>query len=214
MLADNIAKILLEKTAVKINPSNPFTWTSGIRSPIYCDNRILVSFVEAREKIIQGFLQVIREQQLEFDVVAGVATGAIAWGMLVADRLKKPFCYIRPEPRKHGTAKQIEGFVMKKSRILIIEDLFSTAGSSIKAINTARTELKAEVVGIVAISTYELEEARVRLKEAQVKWWTLTNFSTIVNQLEISDQEKNSILEFARNPAQWWSSRKKLNRYQ
>jgi orotate phosphoribosyltransferase len=204
MLADQIAKILLDKGAVKINPVEPFEWTSGIKSPIYCDNRALVSFVDAREEILNGFLEKIKEAGVEFDVIAGVATGAIAWGALVADRLKKPFCYIRPDPREHGTGKQVEGFVDKGAKVLVIEDLFSTAGSSVKAIAAIRAEAEANVVGIIAISTYEFEKAKTRLEEAEVRWWTLTTFTAIVGQLEISDDEKKAVLEFAGDPPGWW----------
>ena len=206
MLADEIAKLLLEKGAVKINLEEPFTWTSGIRSPIYCDNRALVSFVDAREKIVYGYLQKITEAEIEFDAIAGVATGAIAFGMLVADRLKKPFAYVRPEPRDHGTSKQVEGKLEKGAKVLVIEDLFSTAGSTVKAVAALRSEISAEVVGVVAISTYEFEKAKTRLEEAEVKWWTLTNFTAIVGQLEISEEEKKAVLEFSNDPQNWFTN--------
>lgn len=204
MLADEIAKILLDQGAVKINLAEPFEWTSGIRSPIYCDNRALVSFPEAREKILAGFLQKISETGLEFDAVAGIATGAIAFGMLVADRLKKPFCYVRPEPRDHGTSRQVEGSLAQNLKVLVIEDLFSTAGSTVKAVAALRSEISAEVVGVIAISTYEFEKAATRLEEAELRWWTLTNFTAIVGQLEVSDDEKSAILDFANDPAGWF----------
>lgn len=203
MLNDEIAKLLLDKGAVKINPTEPFTWTSGIKSPIYCDNRALVSFVDARKQILEGYLKVIEENKLEFDAIAGVATGAIAWGVLVADRLEKPYCYIRPEKKEHGTGKQVEGLIDKGVRLLVIEDLFSTAGSTAKAIAGARSELEADIIGVIAISTYEFEKAQTRLEEAGVKWWTLTNFSALVKQLEISDKEKEVVLDFANDPAGW-----------
>ncbi|MFH0833971.1 MAG: orotate phosphoribosyltransferase [Patescibacteria group bacterium] len=208
MLENEIAKILLDEKAVKINPAEPFEWTSGIRSPIYCDNRALVSFPDAREKILAGFLQKIEEARLEFDAVAGVATGAIAWGMLVADRLKKPFCYVRPEPRDHGTSRQVEGFLEKNLKVLVIEDLFSTAGSTVAAVAALRKEIEAEVVGVIAISTYEFEKAATRLAEAEVRWWTLTNFTALVGQLEVSDAEKSAILEFANDPQNWFENMK------
>jgi orotate phosphoribosyltransferase len=208
MLENEIAQLLLDKKAVKINPIEPFTWTSGIRSPIYCDNRVLISFPDAREKILAGFLQKIAENKIEFDAVAGVATGAIAFGMLVADRLKKPFAYVRPEPRDHGTSRQVEGLLKKNLKVLVIEDLFSTAGSTIKAVAALRKEISAEVVGVIAISTYEFEKAATRLSEAEVKWWTLTNFTAIVGQLEVSDAEKSAILEFADDPASWFAKQK------
>ena len=211
MLSSKIAKILLDKSAVKINPIEPFTWTSGIKSPIYCDNRALVSSVNAREKILAGFLKIIQDHNLEFDAIAGVATGAIAWGMLVADRLKKPFCYVRPEPRTHGTGKQVEGFIKNGSKVLVIEDLFSTAGSSVKAVEALRREIEAEIVGIIAISTYEFEKAATRLDEANVNWWTLTNLSALVQELEISEEQKNIVLDFAKNPSEWWNQLSKTN---
>ena len=204
MLAQEIAQLLLAKQAVKISPAKPFTWTSGIKSPIYCDNRALVSDIEARREITMAFLETIMEQDLEFDVVAGVATGAIAWGMLVADRLKKPFCYVRPEPRTHGTGKQVEGSIAKGAKVLVIEDLFSTAGSSVKAVEALRKEAEADVIGIIAISTYEFEKARKRLEDAKVKWWTLTNLSALVQQLKITEEQKKSVLEFSKDPEAWW----------
>lgn len=209
MLADEIAKILLDRGAVKINLTEPFTWTSGIRAPIYCDTRALISFPDAREKILAGFLQKIAETGLTFDAVAGVATGAIAFGMLVADRLKKPYVYVRPEPRDHGTSRQVEGSLAQNSKVLVIEDLFSTAGSTVKAVAALRSEISAEVVGVIAISTYEFEKAVTKLEEAEVRWWTLTNFTAIVGQLEISQAEKKAVLEFSADPASWFENQRK-----
>ncbi|MFH1375763.1 MAG: orotate phosphoribosyltransferase [Patescibacteria group bacterium] len=203
MLNDEIAKLLLDKGAVKINPTEPFTWTSGIKSPIYCDNRALLSFVDARKQILDGYLKVIAENKLEFDAIAGVATGAIAWGALVADRLEKPYCYIRPEKKEHGTGKQVEGLIEKGSKLLVIEDLFSTAGSTVKAVAGARSELEAGIIGVIAISTYEFEKAQTRLEEAGLKWWTLTNFSALVRQLEIPEEQKKTVLDFANDPTGW-----------
>jgi len=205
-MQSNIARLLLDKQAVKVQTDPPFMWTSGIQSPIYCDNRALVSFPDARNEIVDVFLTVIREQNLECDMIAGVATGAIAWGMLVADRLNKPFCYVRPEPRSHGTGKQVEGFVEKGQKIIVIEDLFSTAGSSVKAVEALRKEVDAEVVGIIAISTYQLEKARARLEEANVRWWTLTNFGALVAELDLPDEQKQLIGEFSKDPAGWWET--------
>lgn len=203
MLAQKIARLLLAKKAVKINLDQPFVWTSGWHSPIYCDNRALTTDVAARETITAGFLEVIEKQKLEFEVVAGVATGAITWGMLVADRLGKPFCYIRPDPRDHGTAQQVEGAVNRGAKMLVIEDLFSTAGSTVKAAAAARREVGAEIVGVIAISTYEFDEARKQLAEAQLEWWTLTNFSALVAELQIPANEKKTVLDFAKDPASW-----------
>ena len=196
-------KILLDTNAVKISTNPPFEWTSGIKSPIYCDNRILPSFIDAREKVINAFLKKIKEENLEFDAVAGVSTGAIAFGAFIADRLKKPYAYIRPKERNHGAGKQVEGDLEKNCKVLIIEDLFSTAGSSIAALKAMRKEVTENVVGIMAISTYEFPMAEKNLKEANVNWWTLTTFSEIVKKLEVSEEEKNTILKFAENPKIW-----------
>ncbi len=206
MLTQKIAKILLEKKAVQISLDPPFTWTSGIRSPIYCDNRILLSFVDAREMIVAGFCQLIEENKLEFDAIAGVATGAIGFGALVADRLGKPFCYVRPEPRAHGTGKQVEGAITAGSKVLVIEDLFSTAGSSVKTVLALRKEIAADVVGIIAISTYEFVRASTNLNDAKVPWWTLTNFSTLVSELDLPIDQKEAISKFATDPDGWWDT--------
>jgi len=204
--SQDIAQALLDTGAVKISTNPPFTWTSGIKSPIYCDNRILPSHLEAREKVINAFLEKIKEENLEFDAVAGVSTGAIAFGALIADRLKKPYAYIRPKERNHGAGKQVEGDLEKGCRVLIIEDLFSTAGSSIAALKAMRKEVTENVVGIMAISTYQFPMAEKNLKEANINWWTLTTFSEIVKKLEISEVEKNTILKFAENPKEWGDS--------
>jgi len=203
-ISQTIAQLLLDKQAVKISIDPPFTWTSGIKSPIYCDNRILTSFVDAQEILINAFIEKIESENLEFDIVAGVATGAITWGVLVANRLQKPFVYIRPEPRSHGTGKQVEGIVSENKKVLVIEDLFSTAGSSVKAVEALRKETRAEVIGIIAISTYEFDLAEKRLQESNINWWTLTNFSSIVSLLEIEEEKKRMILNFASNPENWW----------
>jgi orotate phosphoribosyltransferase len=149
-------------------------------------------------------LKTVDESGLEFDSVAGVSTGAITWGMLVADRLNKPFSYIRTKPKGHGAGKQVEGVVQKGEKVLVIEDLFSTAGSSVAAVKGMRKETGAEIVGVIAISTYEFEKARKALEEADVPWWTLTNFSTLVQELDVSDDQKTMITKFAENPAAWW----------
>ncbi len=202
-LAQKIARVLLDTKAVKISTDPPFEWTSGIKSPIYCDNRILPSHIEARDAIINGFLEKIKAENLTFDAVAGVSTGAIAFGALLADRLKKPYAYIRPKERNHGAGKQVEGDLPKGCRVLIIEDLFSTAESSLAALKAMRKEVTEDIVGIMAISTYQFSMAEKNLAEANVNWWTLTNFSEIIKLLEITDDEKSVILKFAENPKEW-----------
>ncbi len=204
--SQEIAQALLSTGAVKISTNPPFTWTSGIKSPIYCDNRILPSHLDAREKVVNAFLEKIKEENLEFDAVAGVSTGAIAFGALIADRLNKPYAYIRPKERTHGAGKQVEGDLKKDCKVLIIEDLFSTAGSSIAALKAMRKEVTENVVGIMAISTYQFPMAEKNLKEANVNWWTLTNFTEIVKGLDIPEEEKAVVLKFAENPKIWGDS--------
>ena len=130
-LAKEIAQILLEKQAVKISTDPPFTWTSGMKSPIYCDNRLLISYPEERKKILEGFKNLIAENNLEFDVIGGTATAAIPWAAFLAFDLDKPMVYIRPKPKGHGAGRRVEGTMEKGSRVLIVEDLISTGGSSI-----------------------------------------------------------------------------------
>jgi len=205
-MKEQIARLLLEKSAFKISIDPPFTLTSGLKSPIYCDNRILNSYVDAREQIIEGYLQIIKKNNLEFDSISGVATGAISFGALVADRLKKPYSYVRPEPKKHGAQKQVEGVVQKDEKVLIIEDLFSTAKSATRAIEGIRRETGAEIIGIISISTHGFPEAEKKLKEINVKWWTLTNLKTIVQETDLSQKDKEMILTFAKDPQNWWKN--------
>lgn len=203
MLAAKIAHLLLTTKTVQINLTQPYKWTSGILSPIYCDNRLLTASPTSRQTIVNGFLTVIQQQQLKFDCVAGVATGAIAFGVLVADHLQKPFCFVRPEPRTHGTGKQVEGYQLKRKKILVIEDLFSTGGSTLKAIKALRKELAAKIIGSIAISTYEFPETTRKLRAAKVPFWTLTNFHAIVNSLKIPPAQKAALLKFRQNPHDW-----------
>ncbi|KAI9551193.1 hypothetical protein GHT06_007052 [Daphnia sinensis] len=156
-IAQEVAKNLLQINAVKLSPQNPFTWASGIKSPIYCDNRITLSYPSVRDFIIQAFVE--KAQKFEpFDIVAGVATAGIPHGALIADRMKKPFIYIREKAKSHGRQNQIEGIIHEGAKVLVIEDLISTGGSSIKAVEAAR-EAGCEVVGVLAIFSYGFEKA-------------------------------------------------------
>ncbi|MFT4734532.1 MAG: orotate phosphoribosyltransferase, partial [Arcticibacterium sp.] len=151
--ARKIANILLETEAVKLRPNNPFTWSSGWKSPIYCDNRITLSDVEGRTFIKKALAKAIKKNFPEVDLVAGVATAGIAQGALVADYLKIPFAYVRPKPKEHGMGNQIEGKITKGQKVVVLEDLISTGGSSLKAVEALRFE-GMDVIGMISVFTY------------------------------------------------------------
>lgn len=206
--ASEIARRLLQIKAIRLNPQNPFTWASGIQSPIYCDNRITLSYPEVRNFIKKSFA----ESSLEFgtfDLIAGVATAGIPHGALLADALNKPFIYIRSKPKEHGRKNQIEGFLPENSSALVIEDLISTGGSSLRAVETLR-ELGCEVKGVLAIFTYELETARKAFESANCRLLTLSNFSTLIQEaLESGHIDRDSIkvlLNWRENPHLWGRS--------
>ncbi|MDZ7878165.1 MAG: orotate phosphoribosyltransferase [Saprospiraceae bacterium] len=177
--AQRIAEKLLQINAVKLTPQNPFTWASGIKSPIYCDNRLVLSYPEARNLVVKSFVE--KAAQFEpFDTIAGVATAGIPWGALLADRIKKPFIYIRDKPKSHGRQNQIEGLHTEGAKILVIEDLISTGGSSIKAVDAVRA-VNCEVVGVLAIFSYGFEAATTIFNESKCPFDTLSNYEILLN---------------------------------
>src|SRR3954471_8858814 len=187
-----VAEFLLQIKAVKLQPDKPFTWASGIKSPIYCDNRKTLSYPKIRTYIRQQFVEVINESFGKPDVIAGVATGGIAIGALVAQELNLPFVYVRSEAKKHGLTNMIEGEIEKGQSVVVIEDLISTGGSSLKAIEALR-EKGCVVKGMVAIFTYGFAEAEQNFKNAKCRVETLTNYNTLIKaalQKEYID-EKN-----------------------
>lgn len=200
-----VAEKLLQINAVKLSPQNPFTWASGIKSPIYCDNRVALSFPDARKTIVDGFYQ--KSGAFEpFDMVAGVATAGIPWGALLADRIGKPFIYIRDKPKAHGRQNQIEGFYTEGSRILVIEDLISTGGSSLKAVEAVR-EAGCEVVGVLAIFSYGFEAATTIFNESKCRFETLSNYETLiecaVQRGYITASERETLQEWCISPKTW-----------
>lgn len=205
-LAKQIAEKLLQIKAIKLEPANHFTWASGWFSPIYCDNRKTLSFPEVRTFIKDSFVKVIKENYSDFDVVAGVATGAIAQGALVAEALEKPFVYVRPKAKEHGMGNQIEGYLEEGKKVLVIEDLISTGGSSLKAVNALR-EANCEVVGMVAIFTYGFQKADDSFKEANVDLITLSNYNALIEQAlstgYVSDSDVELLKEWRTNPSEW-----------
>ena len=201
-----LAKKLLKIKAVKLQPANPFTWASGWKSPIYCDNRKTLSYPATRNFIKLELARTILEQYEEVDAIAGVATGAIAQGAMVAAELNLPFVYIRATPKDHGLENLIEGDLKPGSKVVVIEDLISTGGSSLKAVDAIRNA-GCHVVGMVAIFTYDFPIAAEKFKEAKVKLTTLCNYDAILNEaLEtdyIDESEIKTLQEWRKNPATW-----------
>lgn len=177
-LAAEVAHRLLQINAIKLSPQKPFTWASGIQSPIYCDNRIALSFPEVRGFIIKGFAQASAIFQ-PFNVVAGVATAGIPHGALLAAELGLPFVYVRSKAKSHGRQNQIEGLLPKGARVLVIEDLISTGGSALKAVEALR-EADADVVGVMAIFSYGFEKARAAFEAAGTSFATLSTYDALL----------------------------------
>lgn len=199
-MKQKIAQILLDLNAVQIKTNPPFTWTSGIKSPIYCDNRLIISNVEGRRKVIAGFIKLI--ENLDFDVLGGTATAGIPWAAFLAEELDLPMIYIRGGAKKHGKQNQIEGTLQKGQKVLIVEDLISTGKSSIAAADAVR-EVGGEVKDVIAIFTYELLKGIEAFAEADLRFHTLTDFPTLIGITDLSEVEKKNVLEFAKDPASW-----------
>lgn len=200
-----IAKLLLQIKAIKLNAKNPFTWASGLQSPIYCDNRITLSHTWVRNEIKQAFVQSATLFRA-FDVVAGVATAGIPHGALLADALGLPFVYVRSQAKKHGRQNKIEGALQSSQNVLVVEDLISTGGSSMEAIKALQSE-GAVVVGLVAIFTYELEYARKCFADATIPVKTLTNYSellSVATDMNYIDDKDLELLEaWKKSPSTW-----------
>lgn len=204
--AEKTAELLLQINAIKLNPKNPFTWASGWKSPIYCDNRMVLSFPPIRNYIREEFSKQIEKQFGKPDVIAGVATGAIGIGMLVAEYMGLPFVYVRPEPKKHGRQNQVEGFLQKGQNVVIVEDLISTGKSSLMAVDALR-EAGANIKGMVAIFTYGFSVAEENFKNAHVELYTLSNYQNLLNlavsKKYITENELSTLKEWNSNPAEW-----------
>ena len=197
-----IAKLLLEINAIKLQPNNPFVWSSGIKSPIYCDNRILLSFPSYRNLVAKEIANLISQKYKSVDIIAGVATGAIGIGLLVAEKLELPFIYVRPESKGHGRKNQIEGSVEKNKKVFVVEDLISTANSSVKAIQALKNE-GVKVLGMCSIFTYELTIGKNNLKSEKIDFFSLSNYSTLIKVAKelnyIKDKEINILSKW--NPS-------------
>ena len=200
------ASKLLEVKAIKLQPNDPFTWASGWKSPIYTDNRKTLAYPELRSFVKQELVHLIHEEFPEATAVAGVATGAIAQGALVADELLLPYCYVRPKPKDHGMGNQIEGTIPEGAKVVVVEDLISTGGSSLKAVAALR-EAGYQVVGMVASYTYGFPVAAQAFAEADVRLETLTDYDHVVEQaLEtgyIKNEDVELLHEWRKDPANW-----------
>ncbi len=201
-----IAEKLLQINAIKLNPANPFTWASGWKSPIYCDNRKILSFPEVRDLVKNEFVSLFKEKFGKADVIAGVATGAIAHGALVADLLNLPFIYIRSASKTHGLENLIEGVLEDGQKVVVIEDLISTGGSSIKAVEAIR-ERNAEVLGMLAIFSYGFNQAIVNFKKVNCTLYTLTNYDSLLEKAiktgYIQANQLENLNEWRRQPEKW-----------
>lgn len=201
-----LAKSLMDIKAVLLRPDEPFTWASGWHSPIYCDNRRILSHPELRGQVATWLAEKATELYPEAEIVAGVATGAIAHGVLAADRMSKPFIYVRPKPKDHGTGSQIEGELTPGKKVVVIEDLISTGMSSLAAVKALR-DAGADVLGMVAIFTYQFDLAADRFREEGVRLDTLSNYSALVETAGetgyISPSAKELLHEWRKAPAEW-----------
>jgi orotate phosphoribosyltransferase len=208
-LAAKLANYLLEVKAVQLSPDDPFTWTSGIRAPIYCDNRVLLSFPEIRTFIKNSLMEAAGRAFSDAGMIAGVATAGIAHGALLADGLELPFCYVRPEPKKHGLKNQIEGRLVPEQPVLVVEDLISTGKSSLAAVD-ALEAAGATVHGMLALFSYNFPDTRKRFEERNIRLHTLTDLDHLLPvaaaQGYIHGEQMESIHRFIDDPQGWWNS--------
>jgi len=200
------AELLLQIKAIKLSPNEPFQWASGWKSPIYCDNRVTLSYPPVRVFLKEEIAKIAELEYGKPDVIAGVATGAIAIGILVAQELGVPFVYVRPEPKKHGRKNQIEGHLESGQNVVVIEDLISTGNSSLNAV-AALKEAGAVVKGMVAIFSYGFDVATENFKEKNVNLKTLSNYENLLEQAldsnYISQKELATLQEWRANPSEW-----------
>ncbi len=201
-----VAEKLLQINAIKLSPKEPFTWASGWKSPIYCDNRKALSFPFIRDFIKSEMCNVVFEKFPEAELLAGVATAGIAWGAMAADQLKLPYIYVRPKPKEHGLGNQIEGFYEQKQKVVVIEDLISTGKSSLQVVDVLKVA-NLEVIGMVSIFNYGFEIAKKAFEEAKVIYQSLTNYQTLISlgieKKLVTEEQKAILLNWQTDPANW-----------
>lgn len=204
--AKKTAELLLQINAIKLNPENPFSWASGWKSPIYCDNRIILSYPPIRNFVREEIAKQVERLYGKPDVIAGVATGAIGIGMLVADYLGLPFIYVRPEAKSHGRQNQIEGALEENQTVVVIEDLISTGKSSLNAVH-ALQDAGAKIKGMIAIFTYGFEVANENFKQHNIELHTLSDYEHLIEQASetnyIKEEQFKTLLEWKKNPSKW-----------
>jgi orotate phosphoribosyltransferase len=205
-ISAKIADYLLNIKAVKLKPEDPFTWASGWKSPIYCDNRVALSHPEVRNYVKEKLASLVVEEFRDADLIMGVATAGIAPGVLVADVLDLPFAYVRPEPKKHGMGNQVEGEMKAGQKVVVVEDLISTGKSSLKAVEAIKAE-GGIVLGVVSIFTYQFVEAMENFRTAGVPYFSLGNYQTLIRQaLEtgyVKPEQMQSLDEWRTSPSSW-----------
>jgi len=205
-IAEKVSESLLQIKAIKLDNANPFTWASGMKSPIYCDNRVVLSFPSIRNYVREEMGKFIEKEYGKPDVIAGVATGAIGIGILVAQVLDLPFVYVRPEAKKHGRQNQIEGFIQKGQNVVVVEDLISTGKSSLNAVRALK-EAKINVKGMVAIFSYGFKVAADNFKKENVRLHTLSNYNVLLEEAldtkYISKKELETLSDWNANPSEW-----------
>jgi orotate phosphoribosyltransferase len=204
-----VAEKLLQINAIKLNPNEPFTWASGWKSPIYCDNRRVLSFPYIREFIKSEMCNVVFEQFPEASLLAGVATAGIAWGAMAADQLKLPFIYVRPKPKEHGLGNQIEGFFERGQKTVVIEDLVSTGKSSLQVVDVLQQN-GLEVIGMVSIFNYGFSAAEQAFSDRKLSYFSLTNYPALIElaieKSIVSPQQQGILLNWRSDPANWKGS--------
>ena len=205
-VAEQTINFLTQINAIKLNTKNPFTWTSGIKSPIYCDNRLVLSYPKIRDFIADNMSQIIKNKYGDDISIAGVATGAIAMGIMIAERLDLPYAYVRPEPKGHGLKNQIEGNIDKNSSVVIIEDLISTGKSSLNAINALKSD-GYNVMGMLSIFSYNFEFANKKFVSEKITIDSLSDYNTLVEIIEskgeLSDEEISRLKKWREDPKSW-----------
>ncbi|MBT8299928.1 MAG: orotate phosphoribosyltransferase [Maribacter sp.] len=204
--AKKTAELLLQINAIKLKPENPFSWASGWKSPIYCDNRIILSYPVIRNYAREEMAKQVETLYGKPDVIAGVATGAIGLGALVADYMGLPFIYVRPEPKSHGRQNQIEGYLEPNQTVVVIEDLISTGKSSLNAVD-ALVAAGAIVKGMLAIFTYGFPVATTNFNTKELDLHTLSDYEHLIEQASetgyIKEEQMNTLMEWRKNPSQW-----------
>lgn len=204
--AKAVAEKLLQVNAVKLSPEQPFTWASGWKSPIYCDNRKILSFPYIRDFIKSEMCNVVFEKFPDAELLAGVATAGIAWGAMAADQLKLPYIYVRPKPKEHGLGNQIEGYYEKGSKVVVIEDLVSTGKSSLQVVDVLKQE-GVEVIGMVSIFTYGFAVATEAFNTASLPYQSLTDYPTLIESAiqkgMVKPEQESILLKWRDDPANW-----------